>query len=367
MNKFVKGFYVATLIVILLIGTIILLAIPVSKKFKEVSKSGTDNTQTSTENNTGVSVVEGDTIDAKLAKMLEDLRREQAGIEDGGNSSSKSIDDVTEDESGDGEKKPIPNPQAGNPGPSEVTWTYPEGLDITGHPILSDYEVFFIGDSIFTTNDGTGTSVSEYFSYYNGATVFNLAREGMPAGLATNNFLPLPRAIDAFMGEVETQEYGAGIFDREIYHYVHADHSGKKQIAIINCCINDYSFDGEVAGDIDDPNNYVGGLKYAVDNLKNKYPDIFIILMAPYDYTAYSRGTELNPKGNQQGTYINAMLDFANAYNIPWVDMRSKTSFADSAETLLQGDGLHPTAEGCRIIAEVLSKEIGQRVGRLPE
>ena len=64
---------------------------------------------------------------------------------------------------------------------------------------------------------------------------------------------------------------------------------------------------------------------------------------------------------------INAMLDFANAYNVPWVDLRSKTSFADSADTLLQGDGLHPTTEGCRIIAEVLSKEIGQRVGRLPE
>ena len=363
MNKFAKGFYIATLIVILLIGTIILLAIPISKKFKAALGSDKDNTSVSV--STDVSGTSTDTSDTDLTaeQMLEKLRQEQGDPNNGEGTSSKSIDDVTDKD----EKQPIPNPQAGNPGPTEVTWEYPEGLDISGHPILSDYEVFFIGDSIFTTNDGSGTSVSEYFSYYNGAKIYNLAREGMPAGLAANDFLPLPEAIDAFMGEYETKQYGAGIFDREIYNYVHDDHTGKKHIAIINCCINDYSFDGEVTGDINDPNNYMGGLKYAVDNLKNKYPDIFILLMTPYDYTAYNRGTELNPKGNQQGTYINAMLDFANAYNIPWVDMRSKTSFAESAETLLQPDGLHPTAEGCRIIAEVLSKEIGQRVGRLPE
>jgi len=367
MNKFAKGFYIATLIVILLIGTIILLAIPVSKKFKAALAGNNDGTPISASSDVTVSVTETDDNDITLEQMLEKLRQEQADYESKEHASSKSIDDVTENETGDKEKKPIPNPQAGNPGPSEVTWTYPDGLDITGHPILSDYEVFFIGDSIFTTNDENGTAVANYFSYYNGSTVFNLAREGMPAGQAANDFLPLPEAIDAFMAETATGQFGAEVFDREINKYVSADHSGKKQIAILNCCINDYTFDGAVTGDINSTDNYVGGLKYAVDCLRNKYPDIFIIMMAPYDYVAYNRGTDLNPKGNQQGTYINAMLDFANAYNVPWVDLRSKTSFADSADTLLQGDGLHPTTEGCRIIAEVLSKEIGQRVGRLPE
>ena len=247
-------------------------------------------------------------------------------------------------------------------GPEETVWTIPEDVDTTGHPILEDYEVLFIGDSLFTENDEDGLSIPCYFGYYTGADVYNISRGAMTAASGVNEWTCLPMAVDALRDDYNFGTFGDEILDESIHRYNKADHSGKKRIVIIDCCINDYTYGGSISGDIESTENYKGGLKAALESLRGFMPDAKVFFMTPYRYINYEGGTALNEKLLTQEDYVAAMRSFAEEYGIALIDIRNKVTFDDPNSFALKDDGLHPKRAGSRMVAESLSLSIKEKL-----
>lgn len=247
-------------------------------------------------------------------------------------------------------------------GPEETVRTIPDDVDTTGHPILEGYEVLFIGDSLFTENDEEGLSIPCYFGYYTGAEVYNCSRPAMTASRGTNGWTSLPEAVDAVRGGFTFDTVGDEILDDAVRAYREKDHSDKKRIIIIDCCINDYTYSSPLEGDINWLENYRGGLKYTVDAIHESLPDAKIFFMTPYRYTNYAGGTELNAYLYTQNDYVEAMKSFAAEYGIDIIDIQNRVALDDPNLHALKDDGLHPKPVGSRMVAESLSMAIKEKL-----
>lgn len=247
-------------------------------------------------------------------------------------------------------------------GSEETVRTIPDDVDTTGHPILEGYEVLFIGDSLFTENDEEGLSIPCYFGYYTGAEVYNCSRPAMTASRGTNGWTSLPEAVDAVRGGFTFDTVGDEILDDAVRAYREKDHSDKKRIIIIDCCINDYTYSSPLEGDINWLENYRGGLKYTVDAIHESLPDAKIFFMTPYRYTNYAGGTELNAYLYTQNDYVEAMKSFAAEYGIDIIDIQNRVALDDPNLHALKDDGLHPKPVGSRMVAESLSMAIKEKL-----
>ncbi len=247
-------------------------------------------------------------------------------------------------------------------GSEETVRTIPDDVDTTGHPILEGYEVLFIGDSLFTENDEEGLSIPCYFGYYTGAEVYNCSRPAMTASRGTNGWTSLPEAVDAVRGGFTFDTVGDEILDDAVRAYREKDHSDKKRIIIIDCCINDYTYSSPLEGDINWLENYRGGLKYTVDAIHESLPDAKIFFMTPYRYTNYAGGTELNAYLYTQNDYVEAMKSFAAEYGIDIIDIQNRVALDDPNLHALKDDGLHPKRLGSRMVAESLSLAIKEKL-----
>ncbi|MCR5117840.1 MAG: SGNH/GDSL hydrolase family protein [Lachnospiraceae bacterium] len=247
-------------------------------------------------------------------------------------------------------------------GSEETVRTIPDDVDTTGHPILEGYEVLFIGDSLFTENDEEGLSIPCYFGYYTGAEVYNCSRPAMTASRGTNGWTSLPEAVDAVRGGFTFDTVGDEILDDAVRAYREKDHSDKKRIIIIDCCINDYTYSSPLEGDINWLENYRGGLKYTVDAIHESLPDAKIFFMTPYRYTNYAGGTDLNAFLYTQNDYVEAMKSFAAEYGIDIIDIQNRVALDDPNLHALKDDGLHPKRLGSRMVAESLSLAIKEKL-----
>lgn len=247
-------------------------------------------------------------------------------------------------------------------GSEETVRTIPDDVDTTGHPILEGYEVLFIGDSLFTENDEEGLSIPCYFGYYTEAEVYNCSRPAMTASRGTNGWTSLPEAVDAVRGGFTFDTVGDEILDDAVRAYREKDHSDKKRIIIIDCCINDYTYSSPLEGDINWLENYRGGLKYTVDAIHESLPDAKIFFMTPYRYTNYAGGTELNAYLYTQNDYVEAMRSFAAEYGIDIIDIQNRVTLDDPNLHALKDDGLHPKPVGSRMVAESLSLAIKEKL-----
>jgi len=247
-------------------------------------------------------------------------------------------------------------------GSEENVRTIPDDVDTTGHPILEGYEVLFIGDSLFTENDEEGLSIPCYFGYYTGAEVYNCSRPAMTASRGTNGWTSLPEAVDAVRGGFTFDTVGDEILDDAVRAYREKDHSDKKRIIIIDCCINDYTYSSPLEGDINWLENYRGGLKYTVDAIHESLPDAKIFFMTPYRYTNYAGGTDLNAFLYTQNDYVEAMKSFAAEYGIDIIDIQNRVALDDPNLHALKDDGLHPKRLGSRMVAESLSLAIKEKL-----
>ena len=247
-------------------------------------------------------------------------------------------------------------------GSEETVRTIPDDVDTTGHPMLEGYEVLFIGDSLFTENDEEGLSIPCYFGYYTGAEVYNCSRPAMTASRGTNGWTSLPEAVDAVRGGFTFDTVGDEILDDAVRAYREKDHSDKKRIIIIDCCINDYTYSSPLEGDINWLENYRGGLKYTVDAIHESLPDAKIFFMTPYRYTNYAGGTELNAYLYTQNDYVEAMKSFAAEYGIDIIDIQNRVALDDPNLHALKDDGLHPKPVGSRMVAESLSLAIKEKL-----
>lgn len=230
-------------------------------------------------------------------------------------------------------------------------------------------QVVVFGDSIWdSSRDETG--IAALLSSYMNADVYNCAIGGTRASLkdgeSPDNYenwdsTSLSGMVNVATGKVNPEifleGYPAGGVIRNI------DFS-KTDYFIIAYGLNDY-FSGATLNVEDgrewDAHGYGGALRYAIDELRGKFPDAQILLISPTYCQFWRDGvmyTDSNMKdfgGGPLTIYANVCRNVAENENTLYIDAYSKMGInIYNAEEYLE-DGIHLTAAGRELYAKAVS------------
>lgn len=230
-------------------------------------------------------------------------------------------------------------------------------------------QIVVFGDSIWdSTRDETG--IAYLVSQYTGADVYNCAiggtRATLKAGESSENYdtwdsTSLSGMVNVAIGKVDPEIFLEGYITGGIIRNI--DFS-KTDYFIIAYGLNDY-FAGAPLN-ADNPNSwdahgYGGALRFAVDRLRNAYPDAQILLISPTYCQFWKDGymyTDSNMKDFGGGTltdYANVCQNVAETQNTLFIDGYSTLGINTyTAEDYLE-DGVHLTAAGRELYAKAVS------------
>ena len=207
-------------------------------------------------------------------------------------------------------------------------------------------------------------------SQYTGADVYNCAiggtRATLKAGESSENYdtwdsTSLSGMVNVAIGKVDPEIFLKGYITGGIIRNI--DFS-KTDYFIIAYGLNDY-FAGAPLN-ADNPNSwdahgYGGALRFAVDRLRNAYPDAQILLISPTYCQFWKDGymyTDSNMKDFGGGTltdYANVCQNVAETQNTLFIDGYSTLGINTyTAEDYLE-DGVHLTAAGRELYAKAVS------------
>lgn len=208
---------------------------------------------------------------------------------------------------------------------------------------LKGKKILFLGDSI-TEGYGASSPDKNYVSVFgrlSGAKVYNYGIGGTRIA-ASRKELSEPIKNQYFLTRLSRMESEAD--------YV-----------IVFGGTNDYGHENAPFGTYKDSMNetFCGALRNLIVALYEKYPLSRIVFVTPLHREAELTG--LTDKGNPVSArfieYVHAIRDICEEYSIPVIDLYSKSNIqARTAETKrrLIPDGLHPSDEGYRRIAEII-------------
>lgn len=110
------------------------------------------------------------------------------------------------------------------------------------------------------------------------------------------------------------------------------------------------------AADSGNPGEFCGALNVLCQGLKQNYPDARLVFATPIQRTsAYGPGP--NEAGLMLEDYAEAMKTVCGGYGVKVLDLYHGSGItADNADVYLE-DGLHPNADGYRMLGEVIAAE----------
>lgn len=131
---------------------------------------------------------------------------------------------------------------------------------------------------------------------------------------------------------------------------------------------NDYGHGNAPLGEVKDStlDSYCGSINVLIDKLLEHYKKERIIFILPLH-----RINENNPYGDGSkkeisaslNTYISLLVDILNIRGIKYVDFRN--DFGEAENNPYFADGLHPSNEGHRFLAELICKYIKENFNNL--
>lgn len=238
--------------------------------------------------------------------------------------------------------------------------------------------IVMLGDSVLGECRDE-TSVSAQVSALLGEEVFNGALGGTTMSyIATNNspasvndcmsMASLSRSIvsDDFGPQqaARIRESMTDYFEDTINEMEQIDFASV-DILLIAHGVNDYHAGIPIANEENpyDTYTYTGTIRSAVELLRQRYPDMRIILMTPtytwYPYYATPRLTceEYNLGGGVLEEYVNAEIELAEAMGVEVIDNYHELypHEAWSDWELCTNDGLHPNEWGRQLIAQKIA------------
>ena len=230
-------------------------------------------------------------------------------------------------------------------------------------------QIVVFGDSIWdSSRDETG--IAYLVSQYMDADVYNCAiggtRATLKAGESSENYdtwdsTSLSGMVNVAIGKVDPEIFLEGYVTGGIIRDI--DFS-KTDYFIIAYGLNDY-FAGAPLN-ADNPNSwdahgYGGALRFAIDRLRNAYPDAQILLISPTYCQFWKDGymyTDSNMRDFGGGTltdYANVCQNVAETQNTLFIDGYSTLGINTyTAEDYLE-DGIHLTAAGRELYAKAVS------------
>lgn len=329
---------------------------------------------------------------ALLLVMTDGCSRKTGEGEAGENASA---DNVIITETGEVIEKPVSSPEAtqtpevGHEAEAspEIITVDPEllvepSLDILGteqmEPNVAPYDdsrlqIVFMGDSIFASNNGDGTSIPERTAAQCDANFYNLAIAGTTAAVLRDEqfsweeweSIGLLGIVYSITGNISTDVFN-GYAVKSILDNPDVDFS-QTDYFVIEYGTNDFLSAIPLDSDSRDDHarTYVGALRDAVSALKRYAPDATIILCSPM-YSRFFNGDgwmigDGNGTNNGYGTLFDykgfceyvaneQQVLFFNAYQD--LDINGYT-----AEEYLE-DGIHLTDSGRQLYADTLSRII---------
>ena len=224
---------------------------------------------------------------------------------------------------------------------------------------LEDYDIVFMGDSIFALNDGV-YSIPSVVSLKTGARTYNISRGGMPAAPYEDVF-NMTDAVSHFVDKTLVGTEETIVYDKWLKQYLADDHSGRKLVFVFDACANDYICSLEAFGDTTDTTE--GTYALATEALKESFPDCEIICLKPYTVQMASGGTNINEAGYQLLDYEKAVEKAALANDCFVWDMQYYGGFDIDDTHRYLDDGVHPSMAGSYVVAEGLSKALIEAFG----
>ena len=255
---------------------------------------------------------------------------------------------------------------------------------LPGVTVLSsdDYEIVNLADSIFGNNEKP-FDLGTYIQNITGLKNANCAYGGTTARvIPSGNMSPLglPSLVDCIVSgdysSLQTPSYWAS---KSEYMYAVPTQLfplidfSKVKIITIAYGTNDYNSNTPLDNENNafDTSTYCGGLRYAIKNLLQKYPNITIILLSPIyrywsdsaDYSTVDRDSDSreNTLNLKLIDYVNAMQSVADEYHVPFFNNYNGFGLNQYTAPTWLRDGTHLTrTTGVEKLGHTIAKEISE-------
>ena len=197
-----------------------------------------------------------------------------------------------------------------------------------------------------------GTSITWNCANYNGGYLDVIANR--------NGFTEYLNAGTSGRAMANNTKNGEGINDQ-----IHDTDIADYDLVVIECCTNDFKLNvplGSVGqiGDTDfDTDSFCGALRDGIEYILTADPTKHIMLIA--DPQRNNDGYDVNhtnTAGHKLVDYVNAMKSIAELYGLPVCDWYRHSGINALTLSLYTSDGLHPNAEGYKVLGNVAAAEI---------
>ena len=207
---------------------------------------------------------------------------------------------------------------------------------------LENYDVVFMGDSIFANTDDHYSSAT-VFANKTGARTYNISIGGMSAS-EMGEGLTLLNCVDHFVNETPMEKEGVELYDRWLKTFYEDDHSGRELVFIFDTCTNDYIASFEAYGD--DEYSVEGAMKKAVSIIKGKYPKAKFIFLKPYIFPLLEYGTVKNDRGYVFEDYRKVFDKICGEEGHLCYDLQKYVNLNEENCRYYLDDAVHPSIEG---------------------
>lgn len=248
------------------------------------------------------------------------------------------------------------------------------------------YPVVVLGDSIIGSDFG-GEGVCAYLEEDLGVPVFRGGFGGTCASYVEQDVMPhtvsaqlslskLAEAVAAGDFSVQKAQVAYGTYYLNILGETLDYFKGRltdlsridferTKYLVIEHGTNDYN-SGRLLDNENDPydkSSFGGGIRCAIETLREAYPDMEVILMTPtWCYIIQDEEmlscTDTDYGGGYLEDYVNLELEIAREYDIPVLDNFHESGIGPETQDLYLRDGLHLNAAGQKIIADMLAQLI---------
>lgn len=212
---------------------------------------------------------------------------------------------------------------------------------------MSDYDVIFLGDSIFALSDGPYSTAS-VIGEMTGAKTYNCSKGGARAA-CDEEMYAMSTLVDHFIEGTATGFEEWEVFDANVTEYGKKGHRDRKTVIVLNSCINDYISASDML-------EYEDAFATCYDKLYDAFPDAKLVFVAPYYIQLGDNGNVPNELGLTMGQYAEAAMEVAENYGVYCLDLSGSGKFGESNAAFVLEDGTHPTPAGCKEVAKVMEE-----------
>lgn len=210
-----------------------------------------------------------------------------------------------------------------------------------------DSTFVFLGDSIFG-NYTDSTSVSSVVERFTGAKCINCGYGGIC--LSAGGWVGMS-GMDVITnlcsGQVGDISKGVAAYEG-VQEFSQIKQEKGRLIFFLNYGINDYMQGHPVESeDKYDTLAYAGAMRVGIERLQTAYPGAEVVVLTPGYITYWDNGSlVVNETGGTLETYVEAAMEVAGEYGLPYMNIYDKLERCAQEEDLLYADGVHLNGKG---------------------